>query len=116
MYEFILVHKDMNAMASVTPDCDNPLMEWEFLNEDIKKRYRNEEIYDYIITVKVWDRTGNITEETSIGGCTFVENDDFEEQTLEFVKDHGLLDEAHGLLKKSIAAVVKEYTRTTKGA
>jgi hypothetical protein len=93
--------------------------DWSWVEEsevEVLRKISRGDLFQVIIEVKVYDKTGEIDGTDSLGGVVleYSIKKDFESQVREVINDHAMIDNAKNELDKKIKNILKVYQNETK--
>jgi len=105
--------KNKDHLIKIEPEFDP---DWSWVAEaeaesDTRSKIENGSLFQVWIAVRVYDKSGEVTGEDSLGAVCITSEESFEDQINETVKEHGMVENA----KTDLALKLKRILEANKG-
>ena len=98
--------KGLKAYVEIT--AEDYIHDFKLLEKEDQKEYDDKKVWDYIVEVKVYDKTALLFGSAEIGGCTFSLHEDFREQAIDVADSYGLFEQAYEEMRKNLKTILRE--------
>jgi hypothetical protein len=102
------------ATVNIYPEFDS---DWSWVDDNkTLTEIKNGTLFQVILEVKVYDKTGEVDGTDSLGGVVlkYSFKDDLYQQVLSTISDYGMIENAQAELKRKLENIFEAYQNETK--